>query len=174
MRSASTTKSIADLDTGTAVIPIFKVVVCGGSGIDIAAALHAGIGSRRAASHAGHGHGSTVSDTYYDIEQMLVGREDSVVVDATSVIELSDASLGVFWVTASVASGSASEYVAAVVAVLPRENEPFERLGMVLQKGNPLVACVNEALASLREAGTLAELESEWLHEGGTIPILTR
>lgn len=46
---------------------------------------------------------------------------------------------------------------AAVVAVLPREDEPFEQLGMVLQKGNPLVACVNEALASLREAGTLAE-----------------
>ncbi len=30
--------------------------------------------------------------------------------------------------------------------------------------------CVNEALATLRDAGTLAELEAEWLTQGGDIP----
>jgi hypothetical protein len=45
---------------------------------------------------------------------------------------------------------------------------------MVLQKGNPLVACVNEALASLRDAGTLTELESELLHDDGSILVLAR
>jgi polar amino acid transport system substrate-binding protein len=46
-----------------------------------------------------------------------------------------------------------------------------EYFGMVLQKGNPLVACVNKALANLRANGTLTRLERVWLGKGGA-PIL--
>jgi polar amino acid transport system substrate-binding protein len=38
-----------------------------------------------------------------------------------------------------------------------------ERFGMVFEKGNSLVNCVNDALAELRADGTLKSLENEWL-----------
>ena len=38
-----------------------------------------------------------------------------------------------------------------------------EHFGMVFEKGNSLVGCVNGALAKLRADGTLASLQSKWL-----------
>jgi len=46
--------------------------------------------------------------------------------------------------------------------------EPDE-LGMLFAEGNSLVPCVNEALNTLRDAGTLAALEQEWLAQAGGI-----
>ena len=47
-----------------------------------------------------------------------------------------------------------------------------EHFGMVFQKGNPLVACVNDALAKLRRTGTLARLQRQWLAKATGAPIL--
>jgi polar amino acid transport system substrate-binding protein len=58
------------------------------------------------------------------------------------------------------------------VGVLPRAGEP-EELGFLFEKGSELVGCVNEALAELRDDGTLEALEEEWLNQGGGIPTLT-
>jgi polar amino acid transport system substrate-binding protein len=38
-----------------------------------------------------------------------------------------------------------------------------EHFGLVLSLGNPLVACVNQAIASLTDDGTLEDLRSQWL-----------
>jgi len=38
-----------------------------------------------------------------------------------------------------------------------------ERFGMVFQKGNPLVTCVNQAIADLSSAGTLDAIQAKWL-----------
>jgi polar amino acid transport system substrate-binding protein len=38
-----------------------------------------------------------------------------------------------------------------------------EYFGLVFEKGNPLVSCVNQAIESLKSDGTLGELESTWL-----------
>jgi polar amino acid transport system substrate-binding protein len=38
-----------------------------------------------------------------------------------------------------------------------------EHFGMVFEKGNSLVSCVNGALAKLRSDGTLASLQAKWL-----------
>ena len=38
-----------------------------------------------------------------------------------------------------------------------------EHFGMVFEKGNSLVSCVNDALATLRTDGTLASLQAKWL-----------
>lgn len=62
---------------------------------------------------------------------------------------------------------------AAIVGVLPREGDS-EQLGMLFTEGSELVDCVNEALAALDEDGTLAELEEQWLSQGGDIPELSR
>jgi polar amino acid transport system substrate-binding protein len=45
-----------------------------------------------------------------------------------------------------------------------------EHFGMIFQKGNPLVSCVNKALNAMGRDGTLKRLESAWL--GGSAPIL--
>jgi polar amino acid transport system substrate-binding protein len=72
-----------------------------------------------------------------------------------------------YYVTAVEIEGS------SVIGVLPVEGDA-EELGMLFEEGNPLVPCVNEALASLRSAGTLEALEDEWLNAGGGIPTLSK
>jgi polar amino acid transport system substrate-binding protein len=47
-----------------------------------------------------------------------------------------------------------------------------ERFGMVFEDGNPLVDCVNEALRALKEDGTLAQIQQEWLSDKASAPIL--
>jgi polar amino acid transport system substrate-binding protein len=47
-----------------------------------------------------------------------------------------------------------------------------ERFGIVFEKGNSLVNCVNEALAELRSEGTLADLQERWLSEAAGAPVL--
>lgn len=61
---------------------------------------------------------------------------------------------------------------ASIIGVLPRSGEP-EELGMLFEEGNPLVGCVNEALAALRANGTIEALEDEWLNQGGSVPTLS-
>jgi polar amino acid transport system substrate-binding protein len=47
-----------------------------------------------------------------------------------------------------------------------------EHFGMVFQKGNSLVRCVNQALATLRSNGTLKQLQQKWLAKATGAPIL--
>ncbi len=61
---------------------------------------------------------------------------------------------------------------ASIVGVLPRVGEA-EELGLLFEDGNPLVACVNEALAAIKADGGLEAIEEEWLSQGGGIPTLT-
>ena len=51
----------------------------------------------------------------------------------------------------------------------PRGGEHF---GMVFQKGNSLVACVNQALAHLRSSGQLKKIQQKWLAKATGAPVL--
>jgi polar amino acid transport system substrate-binding protein len=62
---------------------------------------------------------------------------------------------------------------ASIIGVLPRSDDAPEELGMLFEDGSPLVPCVNGALTTLRDAGTIEALEDEWLNQGGSIPTLT-
>lgn len=53
----------------------------------------------------------------------------------------------------------------------PETGEP-EEFGMLFEKGSPLVPCVDEALATLREDGTLDDLEQQWLSDVVDVPEL--
>jgi polar amino acid transport system substrate-binding protein len=44
--------------------------------------------------------------------------------------------------------------------------------GMVFAKGNPLAACVDKALATLRANGTLQQLQQKWLSKATGAPVL--
>jgi polar amino acid transport system substrate-binding protein len=47
-----------------------------------------------------------------------------------------------------------------------------EHFGMVFEKGNSLVRCVNSALTKLRSGGTLAQLQQKWLAKATGAPTL--
>jgi polar amino acid transport system substrate-binding protein len=47
-----------------------------------------------------------------------------------------------------------------------------EQFGMLFEKGNPLVGCVNQALATLKGDGTLAAIEKKWLSDTVNVPVL--
>jgi polar amino acid transport system substrate-binding protein len=47
-----------------------------------------------------------------------------------------------------------------------------EHFGMVFEKGNSLVNCVNTALTQLKSAGTLAQIQDKWLAKVGGAPVL--
>ncbi len=47
-----------------------------------------------------------------------------------------------------------------------------DHFGVVLQKGNPLTACVNRAITTLRAKGTLKKLQQQWLAKATGAPIL--
>jgi polar amino acid transport system substrate-binding protein len=47
-----------------------------------------------------------------------------------------------------------------------------EHFGMVFQKGNSLVTCVNKALSKLRSDGTLKQLQEQWLAKATGAPTL--
>ena len=70
-----------------------------------------------------------------------------------------------YYITAVEIEGS------SIVGVLPAAEEA-EELGFLFEDGSPLIPCVNEALATLTEDGTLADLQAEWLDQGGDIPTL--
>jgi polar amino acid transport system substrate-binding protein len=44
--------------------------------------------------------------------------------------------------------------------------------GMVFEKGNPLAACVDKALAKLRKNGTLQQIQQKWLAKATGAPVL--
>jgi polar amino acid transport system substrate-binding protein len=47
-----------------------------------------------------------------------------------------------------------------------------ERFGMVFRKGNPLIACVNNALAQMKRTGVLQRIQQIWLAKVTGAPVL--
>jgi polar amino acid transport system substrate-binding protein len=60
-----------------------------------------------------------------------------------------------------------------MVGQLPSASDDVEQFGIVLDKGSPLTRCVSWVVDGLREDGTLAQLEQQWLTNAGKAPVLT-
>jgi polar amino acid transport system substrate-binding protein len=58
-----------------------------------------------------------------------------------------------------------------IVGQFPSAGEP-EQFGMLFAKGNPLVSCVNQALAAITSDGSLAAIEKKWLSDTVNVPVL--
>ncbi|RKS05822.1 amino acid ABC transporter substrate-binding protein (PAAT family) [Nocardiopsis sp. Huas11] len=92
-----------------------------------------------------------------DAKQALEnGQVDALVLDLPTA----------FYVT------SAEMEDAVIVGQLPATDADTEQFGLVLDLDSPLTDCVTEAVDALREDGTLAELEQEWLSEAADVPEL--
>jgi len=88
-------------------------------------------------------------------QALLNGQVDAIVADLPTA----------FYITAVEIPGStlAGQFQAT------GEQEEF---GLLFEKGNPLVTCVNEALAALESDGTLAAIEQEWLSDTVDVPVI--
>ena len=94
-----------------------------------------------------------VFDTTNDAKSALEsGQIDALVTDLVTTVYLRD-----FEIKGSVVTG---------------QYPTHEQFGMLFEKGNPLVACVNEVLAGIRSDGTLDALQDEWLHDYLDVPTI--
>lgn len=62
---------------------------------------------------------------------------------------------------------------AVISGVLPDVGGTEGGMGLLFTDGNPYVECVNAALQTLTDDGTLSALGDEWLEAGGDIPEIT-
>lgn len=153
------------------------------------------------------------SDSYYDVNQALVGIKGTPIASAKSIADLKDTKLGaqvgttsyqyivdnvqpskdpsVYDTNNDVISALKAKQIDGIVVDLPTafyvvaaeiDNGTIvgqfpavgeqERFGMVFQKGSGLVPCVNEALTTLKDDGTLAQIQQEWLSDKASAPVL--
>ena len=155
------------------------------------------------------------SDSYYDVNQALVGLADTPITEVTGAADLAEYQLGaqvgttslqfiqdtiqpsqeprvydtsndvvaalngkqidgivVDLPTAFFLVGSGEVKNGAVVGQFPSADGEQEHFGMLFEEGNPLRDCVNEALATLKDDGTLDEIQQQWLSEKTSAPVL--
>ncbi len=99
-----------------------------------------------------------VFDTQADVvAAMVAGQIDSTVVGLPTAFFL-----------------SAVELDAGVIAGVLPSSGGNEAMALLFTEGNPLRDCVDAALNSLRDAGTLDAIAGEWLQGGGEIPTITK
>ena len=61
---------------------------------------------------------------------------------------------------------------ATIVGQFQQQSGSPEQFGMLFQKNNPLVNCVNLALANMKSDGTLDAIEKKWLSQTVNVPVL--
>jgi polar amino acid transport system substrate-binding protein len=94
-----------------------------------------------------------VFDTTNDSKSALEsGQIDALVTDLVTTVFLRDIEI------------KGSEVIGQI-----ETNEPF---GMLFEQGNPMVDCVNQVLAEMKEDGTLDKLQKEWLQNYLSVPVL--
>ena len=89
-------------------------------------------------------------------QALLNGQVDAIVADLPTA----------FYITAAEIKGS------TIVGQFQQPGKQ-EEFGLLFEKGNELRTCVDKALTSLTDDGTLAGLEKQWLSETVDVPVLT-
>ena len=84
------------------------------------------------------------------------GQVDAIVVDLPTA----------FYITAAELDNG------VIVGQLADSGEGGDQFGLLLEKDGPLTGCVSKAVDALREDGTLADLEKQWLSDVADAPVL--
>lgn len=96
-------------------------------------------------------------DTNAATKALENGQVDAIVADLPSA----------FFITAAVLSDG------VIVGQFQPSGGETEQFGLLLEQGNPLVDCLDQALDTLDEDGTLADLEERWLSQTVDVPELS-
>ncbi|HTG46506.1 MAG TPA: ABC transporter substrate-binding protein [Actinomycetota bacterium] len=64
-------------------------------------------------------------------------------------------------------------YADQIVGQFPPLGGQQEQFGLTFEKGNPLVSCVNQAIAALKADGTLTKLQNKWLQTDADVPVFS-
>lgn len=59
-----------------------------------------------------------------------------------------------------------------IVGQFQPETGATEKFGLLFEKGNPLVSCADQAIATLQDNGALADIEDQWLSQVVDVPQL--
>jgi polar amino acid transport system substrate-binding protein len=89
-------------------------------------------------------------------QALLNGQVDAIVADLPTA----------FYITAAEIEGS------SILGQFQPAAGQQEQFGLLFQKGNKLRGCVNQALKKLKDDGTLAGIEKQWLSETVKVPVL--
>lgn len=95
-------------------------------------------------------------DTNAAKQALLNGQVDAIVADLPTAVFISGAEI-----KNSVVVG---QFVDPTIGP--------DQFGMLFEKGDPLVACVNTALAALKADGTVDALQTQWLADYQAVPVL--
>jgi polar amino acid transport system substrate-binding protein len=153
------------------------------------------------------------SDSYYNVNQAVVGKKGTKIAQAQSSADLQSYKLGaqlgttsyqyikefikpsqqpaVFDTNDAAVAALKNGQIDGLVVDLPTAffvtavqvpnskiigqfptGNAGERFGMVFQKGNKLVGCINHSLNQLKADGTLQQIQDKWLAKVGGAPIL--
>lgn len=160
-RAANLDFSSSYYDTAQAVVTLEGNPAAEAEGLADLAALRIGamVGTTSAevaeASIAPSGGVQLFNDNDQVKQALQSGLVDAIVVDLPTAL----------YITAAELDGG------VLVGQLPAGDAP-DQFGLVLDKGSELTGPVTEAVDALREAGTLAELEAEWLTDAAGAPVL--
>ena len=95
-------------------------------------------------------------DTNQAKQSLLNGQTDAILADLPTA----------FYIT------SVEIPKATIVGQFQPETGRREQFGLLFEKGSGLVPCVDQAIASLKQDGTLARLEKRWLSDVVDVPVL--
>jgi polar amino acid transport system substrate-binding protein len=99
----------------------------------------------------------TVFQNTNDAKQALLnGQVDAIVADLPTAFYLA---------AAEIPKGT-------IVGQFQQTSGQPEQFGMLFQKGNAVVSCVDQALATLKSNGTLVAIEKKWLSDTVDVPVL--
>ena len=99
---------------------------------------------------------AVLEDTNIAKQQLLSGQVDAILADLPTA----------FYITA------VEIPKASIIGQFQPDTGEQEEFGMLFEKGNPLVECVNEALAAMEADGSLDAIEQEWLSDTVGVPEL--
>jgi polar amino acid transport system substrate-binding protein len=97
---------------------------------------------------------ATFNSTNQAKQALAAGQVDAIVTDLPTA----------FYLTAAEIDNS------RIVGQFEPQGGSVEQFGLLFEKNNPLVGCVNEALTELRNTGELQRLEDTWLAESAGAP----
>ncbi len=112
------------------------------------------------------------------INEVIQPTQDVFVYDdnvgAKAALEANQIDAAVFDVPTAVYVSEFEIEGSSVIGQFPADaGGPSDSFGIVLELGNPLTACVDQAISTLAENGELAALEAEWLADYQSLPVIT-